>query len=503
MKIDKDKQIGEINLSSAHTLVLGHKPDKLTHEDLSAKLLDKPDNELLSFGLFEVATPNYSTYYPDVTEDDLNPKEVEFIKPLFRMLSETIVSKYRPIDFSKKGVLRKSMQMLVGQTINIDHEIAVGNAIGAISEVFWQGAYKSKDGVQIPAGINAVMKIDGKSNPRIARGIMMDPPSIHSNSVTVRFKWEPSHTFEDSSEFYNRLGTYNDKGELIRLIVTEIISYHETSLVSHGADPYAQKIKENGEINDPAYADRSQSFSADKPIKGHFTLDYKTDLTKLSADRSIPENNNNNNNKDQNMDKLIKDLTKELGFEDGVLTKDNLVEKVKETLTAKDTAVSTANSEKDTAENSLAEVQGKLDTAEGDLANLQTQFDTLSRDKGTVDTVIKNTRDEATRLYKLCKGDNAEDTIINLIGTSNLDTASSFVRQYQKEVEEKFSATCDDCNSTNISRQTAKTSKDGLVNDDGKVDEPKDTKSSSQVIKSFKAKNKRKSRLFKDETEKK
>ena len=98
------------------------------------------------------------------------------------------------LDFKtfNRDVLKKSMQMLIGQTINIDHEIAVGNAIGAVSEVFWQPAYKTKSGIEVPAGINAVLKIDGKSNPRIARGVMMDPPSIHSNSVTVRFKWEPS-----------------------------------------------------------------------------------------------------------------------------------------------------------------------------------------------------------------------------------------------------------------------------------------------------------------------
>jgi len=66
---------------------------------------------------------------------------------------------------------------------------------------------------------------------------MMSPPSIHSNSVTVKFGWEPSHKFETDSEFFDKLGTYTKKGELIRIVVNLIKSYHETSLVSHGADP--------------------------------------------------------------------------------------------------------------------------------------------------------------------------------------------------------------------------------------------------------------------------
>ena len=110
VKLNKDNLTGEIRLSSGHSIVLGHKPDKIKSEDLSKQLESEHNcTQVESFGLWEVATPNYATYYPDVTAEDLKPKEEEFITPVFRMLSEVIVSKgWRPIDFSKKGVLKKS-----------------------------------------------------------------------------------------------------------------------------------------------------------------------------------------------------------------------------------------------------------------------------------------------------------------------------------------------------------------------------------------------------------
>lgn len=109
-----------------------------------------------------------------------------------------------PTDFSKNGVLKASMKLMLGQTVNCDHETSIGNAIGSVSQVMWQEGYT--DGkFKIPAGINGVLKIDGKSNPRIARGILMEPPSIHSNSVTVQFRWDKSHPELDNNEFWENL----------------------------------------------------------------------------------------------------------------------------------------------------------------------------------------------------------------------------------------------------------------------------------------------------------
>lgn len=495
MKIDKENKTGTIILSAGHSVIMPHKPGKLPINLISDKCMNDSGAELLNFGLFDYATPNYSTYYPDVTAEDLEPKEEEFILPVFRMLSEVIVAKYAPIDFSQNGVLKKSMKMLLGQTVYIDHEVAVGNAIGAVAEVFWQESYKSKDGIKVPAGINAVLKIDGKSNPRIARGIMMKPPSIHSNSVTVRFKWEPSHEFDDVSEFYNKVGTYNKDGELIRLIVTEILAYHETSLVQHGADAFAQKVNEDGEINDPKYASRVYQFTQDKPVSGHINFDYKSETFSLSADKTspVPTNNNLNNNPKTSfsMDEIIKQLSTNLGFEDGVLTEENLAEKVSELFTEKETAITNLNSEKDRLEIENSQLSD-------DKSNLESELQTAKGNNDSAEQILKNTKAEAVRLYKLAKGEDADETIVNLINnTSDLETVKSFLLQYQGETEEEFAGKCDECGSTKVTRMSAQTTKDGLVAGKGPDEEEESSeKTNLEVADSLKTKFKKKSRIF-------
>ena len=46
----------------------------------------------------------------------------------------------------------------------------------------------------------------------------------------------------EDNEFYQKLGTYDSKGVMVRRMVTEIVRYLETSLVSHGADSFARKL---------------------------------------------------------------------------------------------------------------------------------------------------------------------------------------------------------------------------------------------------------------------
>lgn len=485
---------GELNLSSAHSMVMGHVPNKVTSDQVQKKLNEDSSIVLESFGLFEQATPNYTTYYPDVTADDLNPKDEEFIEPLFRLLSETIVSKgFRPIDFGKPGVLKKSMQMLLGQTVNIDHEIAVGNAIGAVSEVYWQPAYKTKSGIEVPAGINGKLKIDGKSNPRIARGIMMTPPSIHSNSVTVRFKWEPSHKFENSSDFYSKLGTYEKDGSLVRLVVTEIIGYSETSLVSHGADMWAQKVNDDKEIVNPEYAER-QSFGVDKV--NNFTrscveIDYKTELS-FNADNSIPTQSNNINNTNPNnsdMEELIQELETSFGFEKGTVTAENLASKLVEAHTANLTQIQTLTQEKADLEAAKLESDNKVTQLEADLA-------TINENKEVLENFTRETQTEATRLYKLAMGEQADENIIGLMAKADLKTSQSFAKQYQKVVDEKFAATCTDCGSKNVNRASAEGG-DTNLNQDG---EGKNTNTDRASLKASLQAKKKKNTMFNGET---
>lgn len=474
MIIDLKNQTGTITLNSGHSLINGFRPGFLSSEAYNdilqkEKLIEKETSTLESFGFWEASTPNYTTYYPDVTADELEPKDEEFIFPIFRALSATVVWKgYRPIDFSKEGVLKEAMDLLVGQTINADHETALGNAMGTVRSVVWQESYTDK-GVKVPAGINAEFMIDGKSNPRIARGIMMNPPSIHSNSVSVRFEWEPSHKLSNNDDFYSKLGTRDEKGNLYRLIVTKVIQFSETSLVSHGADPWAQVIKD-GKINNPVYAESVYSFSTKddkgKAIKPTHFIDYKTDLS-LSADNATLINLNNNN-KEDNM-KLLEILEKRFNVDPGTFTEENLeqqLEALKIGVIPEPEEVVLENIQEFI---DLKEAKENLEQELADLQSLKDAKEEIEKNKANLDAfneILSADREEAKKLYQLSKGEPSE-TIAKLISECDRETLTSLLSDYKKEVELKFPDSCSKCGSNEITKASCK--HDGEEDDKNKT----------------------------------
>lgn len=467
MKIDLKKQTGEIDLRSGHSMITGNKPKVITNDmftDIIPRIYEDAhfNNEgCEAFGLWENATPNYTTYYPDVTADDLKPKDEDFIYPIFRCLSATVVWKgYKPIDFSKPGVLKAAMNKLVGQTINVDHETALGNGIGVVKSVSWQESYTA-EGVKIPAGINGEFMIDGKSNPRIARGTQSKPPIIHSNSVSVRFEWEPSHKMDSNEDFYSKLGTRDDKGNLYRLVVTKILQFSETSLVAHGADAYAQ-IVNDGVINNPKYADGVYNFSSvdTKTNLKHFShyVDYKVDLTSDTTPEEL--NNEINNNQNNESMEVLKQLEIILGLEADSLKdadqtvlseaitkfKESETTKVKEDLTASEGLVITLTEERDNLKIEVDNLTKGIDS-------------TILAESAKYKEVILEKRTEAKKLYALAKGDDVKTEHLAMLDTCDLSVLDVLSLEYKAAADLKYPTKCGKCGSTELSKASS-------VNDD-------------------------------------
>lgn len=461
MKIDLKNKTGVITLESGHSMFSGNRPEVITNEMFSSIVpqifSEAKKTDFESFGLFDNSTPNYTTYYPDVSPEDLMPKDTDFIYPIFRCLSATTVWKgYRPIDFSKPGVLKSAMQLLVGQTINVDHETALGNGIGVVKSVAWNESYTA-DGVLVPAGINAEFMIDGKSNPRLARGMMMKPPSIHSNSVSVRFEWEPSHKLKSDEDFFQKLGTKDADGNLYRLVVTKIQQFTETSLVAHGADPFAQIIND-GKINNAKYANGVYNFSATdvagKEVKAYHQIDYKSDLTFDLSQDTIPNNLNNNININENEEsmELIKQLETILGLSEDSLKDADQAKLSEAIINFSTSAVTVATSELET----------KLTTAEAEKAILVSEKETLNQEVADLkikeavalkyEGILEAKRVEAKRLYQLSKGEGTKAEITAMLDTCEESILDSLSADYQKEVELKFPDSCKKCGSHEISR---------------------------------------------------
>lgn len=167
------------------------------------------------------------------------PRDDDYIYPLFRALSQTVIEGYW-IDYSRPGVLEESTPLLAGQTVYADHHFwNVEKWLGVVNESSWDADGLNSDGVP---GINVELKIDALLNPRIARGLLMQPPAIHSASVTVLFEYEYSHPdLIEEGRFWDLLGE-EVGGELVRLIATKILSYWELSLVFQGADRGAKQL---------------------------------------------------------------------------------------------------------------------------------------------------------------------------------------------------------------------------------------------------------------------
>ena len=469
-------------IGQGHTIMAGFIPKQVEPQQFSENFYkwNKVSRESVQkFGLFG-SDIDYNTYYPNLTAEDLKPSAEEFIEPMFRLLSATIVSKnWNPTDFSQPGVLKNSMKYLLGQTVNCDHSTDVGNAIGSVSQVMWQEAYKDGDFV-IPAGINGVLKIDGKANPRIARGILMNPPSIHSNSVTVQFRWEKSHPDMDDCDFYDKLGTYDEHGNMIRRIVTEVVRYLETSLVSHGADTFAQKIGEDGKIINPEFAKRtwsSYSEYQEDTKKAYYFTDFKSDIDSYQEENNDTPSNIINNSSE----KVTKTMNKELREFLEKLFGDNML--------------SLSEGQEITAEIALSAVKNLVSSKsdlETKVANLTTEKASLSEQIASKDTQIANLNEMATvgknhiaslrettvANYKKLMGDAADETIVTMLNaeTTGLQTLISLNKDYSARLEEKFPLHCAKCGSHDISRassvqETEEPKKDGTTQNS----EPKGT----------------------------
>lgn len=470
-----------LTVGQGHTIMAGYVPSVIKPEEFSENFykwskISKESVEKLGFFGSDI---DYNTYYPDLKAEDLKPKDDEFIEPMFRLLSATIVSKnYNPTDFSTPGVLRASMKMLLGQTVNCDHSTDIGNAIGSVSQVIWQEAYKEGN-FTIPAGINGVLKIDGKANPRIARGILMDPPSIHSNSVTVQFKWDKSHPELDDREFYEKLGTYDAKGNMVRRMVTEVVRYLETSLVSHGADTFAQKIGSDGKIINPDFAKRTwnsySEYNEDRS-KNFYFFDYKSDINSYQENNDTTELNNINisqTNKLEDTDQMdLQEFLQTLvgagliQLEEGTeLTADFIRESVR-TLVSSQTTLSEKVTNLETEKTTLSEQITNLNTQ---VANLQAM--------ATVGTnYIAELREKVVGNYKKLNGDSVDETIVNMIqaDTTGLQTLISLNKDYEVRLEEKFPLTCKSCGSHDVNRSSA------MAEDKSKVETG--VKSNSEVF---------------------
>ena len=435
-----------IMLVSSQAVIHGHLGLNVPMDVVSNYRKENPI-DVEKFGLFDSSSPNYTNYYPDVKADDLVPKDGELATPLVRALSEVVVHKgYNPVDFSQNNVLKNAVQKLVGQSVYVDHETALGNALGVVYETSWEEGYTATNGKKVPAGINARLKIDGKSNPRLVRLMNMDPPAVHSLSVTVRFKWAPSHPSIPMEEFVSKLGTYDDKGQMYRRIATEISSFSEISFVGHGADPYAQIIKD-GNIVNPEYADLVYNSADGKPYVKSVFYDFRA-LDTISNSTTIPIISNNNKPPIQ-MKAIIALLCAHFQVSPEAVSEDKVDAQFLPQL-QKALADATA----------LEANQEKVTGLETQVSNLEQEVENLKAEamKAPAFTKIgEKAQEELLTEVKRLNGivGNTPESLEPLIASANYETLSYLKNMFSLQADEKMPLTCKSCGSHEVNRASA------------------------------------------------
>lgn len=485
-------------IGQGHTIMLGDIPDNVNNNDDNLLKLNEnlfswkeaSKETVSSFGLFG-GDLNYHTYYPELDVKDLTTHDKEFITPMFRLLSATVVSKnYNPTDFSKNNVLRNSMKMLLGQTVNCDHSTDVGNAIGAVSKVLWQEAYETKEGFKIPAGINGVLKIDGKANPRIARGILMDPPSIHSNSVTVQFRWDKSHPQLDDRDFYDKMGSYDANGNLICRVVTEIVRYLETSLVSHGADSFAQKIGEDGQIVNPAFAHKTwNSFSEyrDDKSKDYFFFDMKQDTDYYQEQNNDTPGINYNNSQTSNspMNEELQKFLDRLFGNDMLVLSEGKEASVEEAISL----ISDMISDKTSLSGKVTNLEAQVTTLTEKVTNLEAEKVSLiaKADLGTA--YITKLRETSVANYRKMQGSKFDenDPILTMLNSETTGAAQleALNKSYEARLEELYPMHCTKCGSKEVSRASSLAEDHSVDPDNDDTVKNSEVKSTNEALSSL------------------
>lgn len=471
LEVDKDKlakEFAKLGLSNAGVM--------LPFDTLPAEA------DMESFGWY--GQSNNANVYQDIKVKDLMPKPEDFVKVPFRLISATVVGadSWKVTDFGNEAILKASMSKLLGKPVYPNHDSDdVFNFVGLIESVKWSEA-RMQDGQMIPAGIDGVIAIDGKTNPKLARGVLMG--AIYSNSVTVSFNWEPSHYFESQYEFYDRLGTIYTDGRMVRRIVTEILDYYESSLVWLGADPFAKAIDKDGNLKNIDSSAVYVGFNKeDAEVKGYeadksYKISFGCDKNVLSL---LHKSTFDTQTKSKNVDmKDLLKLLKDIGIEEAQLRLNlNLAEgqeltadHIKQFMSPK-TAVTPTEVQISVLPASLAANEtaikafGGTITPESDFSKVvfltvdefnaaNVELEVLKKDATIGKDHINAKRAEIKRLYSVTVGE-ADDSVLKLIDSADVSALDGLLKQYTKGATQKFEGKCKKCGSQEFDFQSSLT----------------------------------------------
>lgn len=443
-----------------------------------------------------------SKYFGDVNNKNIVPKPEDFIRVPFRLISAAIVGAgtWKATDFSDAILLKGSLGKLDKKPIFFDHEQDIMNWVGIVTEPTWSEE-RVQDGMKIPAGIDATLAIDAKTNPKLARGVLIG--AVMSNSVTVIFDWQKSHPELDDDEFYDKIGTVvNDK--MVCRKVTKIYDYYETSLCWLGADPYAKMYDENGNLKNvdktSVFEDEPDTVQTAYKKEGRYNAVFGYNKQVFM---SLSKRFSNTNNVEKMNEELLKLICTALGLSvdtklDAEFLKAELDKRVILLKSDKDSfdackAVSDTVTEmaktclgKDCDNVSEFLKNHKFVDSSVDVESLTASQQLLSsvktelaceKDEEIVSTItcmksqaeygrkaLSEKREETKRLYSLSVENKTDEAVINMIEKASIEELNGLLKMYTKGVQESFKGVCKKCGSTEFTFRSSHQEPEGSFN---------------------------------------
>jgi hypothetical protein len=418
------------------------------------KVSSTSEKELEKLGFFSDSGADPNMFVPVDVQTEIVPKPEDFVKVPFRLLTATTVAAgtWRATEFPE-SVLKASRTKLDKKPVYLEHDTTLLNWVGLVQDTSWSTA-TNQDGMPIPAGIDAMLAIDAKTNPKIARAVLSG--GVFSNSVTVSFDWKPSHKYEKEWEFNDRVGTIHEDGTMVRRIATKIHDYYETSLVFLGADPYAKLRNDDGTL---VHVDSSsvyeRSFSKDSE-SGKTYLNEKRYVEFGFSTENVLSLSRKNYVKPNQVDMFDKILREKLSLAEAVeLNEQNVSEAFSKLVDNASTESLALKTEVESLKGKVAANEVLLQAEKVEKESLQAEVESLKARVATLDFMVEAKRKEALRLYGVSVKGKTNKNVEELIQNAKVEALDGLIEQYGGISAGQFSATCTTCGSKEVSFQSS------------------------------------------------
>lgn len=354
----------------------------------------------------------------------LQPKESDYVMIPVRALSATgVQNNMFNFGWGGGGPLKNSVDKFNGMIVLKDHNMSVDTWLGTTQDAYWDN---SED---IPPGVNCMLKVDTKADPKTARGLISG--ALNSVSVTVSFDYEPSHPEMDEWDFFMAMGTEVD-GKIVQANITNIKRLFEISVVWQGADVYAKQKQ--------------------KPLSNSLNLNLLPEPKKENA-----------------VD------WKKLALLMGLSQAEPTEEDITNGITALVASKTTTKTELDTVKVTLVAEQAKVvdlttkvtasdglvAAAKAEVVTATTQLDSFKKDAELGKKFVAKQRTEAVRLYKLVEADKMQPAMVTMLETANLEIAESFISTYTARAEQIAPLVCSECQKAGKAGFSRRASKQG------------------------------------------